>query len=201
MSISTRMIFVLTFVGLVSGGILASVGILTKDRIALNKQKEIEEAILLVLPGTQSSAVVFKEEDLTIYEGMDASNTSIGYAVLTKGTGFQDLISMMVGTDAELSRIRRLTILEQKETPGLGAKITSQEAFLQFWEDKDVSGPLSLRKPAAGSREDLAPNEVNTITGATISSQKVLEIVNRSLETAKKLKKDGALRQEVNDGN
>lgn len=201
MSISARMIIVLTFVGLVSGGILASVGILTKDRIALNKQKEIEEAILLVLPGTQSSTVVFKEEDLTIYEGMDAADNPIGYAVLTKGTGFQDLISMMVGTDAELSRIRRLTILEQKETPGLGAKITSQEAFLQFWEDKDVSGPLSLRKPAAGSREDLAPNEVNTITGATISSQKVLEIVNRSLEAAKKLKKDGVLRQGVNDGN
>jgi electron transport complex protein RnfG len=201
MSISARMIVVLTCVGLVSGGILASVGILTKDRIALNRQKEIEAAILQVLPGTEESAIVYEEDDLTIYEGTDASQSPIGYAVLTKGTGFQDVISLMVGTDSDLNRIRRLAVLDQKETPGLGAKITSQDVFLQFWEDKDSTGPLSLKKPAVGSREELAPNEVNTITGATISSQKVLEIVNSAISAAKTLKQNGALRKEVSDGN
>jgi electron transport complex protein RnfG len=201
MSTSARMIVVLTCVGLVSGGILAGVGILTKDRIAMNKQKEIEEAILLVLPGTETSAVVFDREDLTIYEGKDSAQSPTGYAVLTRGTGFQDIITLMLGMDADLVRIRRLAVLEQKETPGLGAKIMSQESFLQFWEDKDASGPLSLRKPAAGSREELAANEVNTITGATISSQKVLDIVNSAVAEAKALKQDGALEKEVSDGN
>ena len=201
MSVSARMIVVLTCVGLVSGAILSSVGILTKDRIALNRQKEIEAAILQVLPGTAASAIVYEEEGLTIYEGTDAAGDPSGYAVLTKGTGFQDIITLMVGLDPDMNMIRRLSVLEQKETPGLGAKITSQETFLQFWEDKDSSSPLSLKKPAVGSREELAQNEVNTITGATISSQKVLEIVNSAIETAKTLKQEGALQKEVPDGN
>jgi len=204
MNVSARMIIVLTFVGLISGGILASVGILTKDRILQNRQKEIEEAILRVLPGTESSGIVFQDESLSIYEGYDSADGSgapTGFAILTQGTGFQDVISLMVGTTPELDSIRRLAVLEQNETPGLGAKITSQEVFLQFWEDKDASGPLSLRKPAVSNREELAPNEVNTITGATISSQKVMEIINSAIASAKTLKQEGALQKEVSDGN
>jgi major membrane immunogen (membrane-anchored lipoprotein) len=45
----------------------------------------------------------------------------------------------------------------------------------------------------------LAANEVNTITGATISSDKVLSIVNQSLEKLKQLKKAGKLISEEND--
>jgi len=41
MSLSSRMVIVLTAVGLLSGGFLASVGMLTKERIAFNKQMEI----------------------------------------------------------------------------------------------------------------------------------------------------------------
>ena len=55
MNLSTRMVVVLTSIGLLSAGFLAAVGLLTKERIALNKQREIEEAIIQVVPGTRSS--------------------------------------------------------------------------------------------------------------------------------------------------
>ena len=42
MSLSSRMIIVLTTVGLISGGFLAGVAKLTEERIALNIQAEIE---------------------------------------------------------------------------------------------------------------------------------------------------------------
>ena len=200
MNLSARMILVLTSVGLLSGGFLASVGILTKDRIALNKQKEIEAAIGLVVPGTEQSRIVLQDEAVTLYEGGDAEGRPIGYAVLASGTGFQDKITLMFGLAVSLDRIIRLTILEQKETPGLGARITSQDAFLTFWENKDCSGPLSLRKPAAKTAQDLAPGEVNTITGATISSEKVLGIVTGSLERIKRMKTEGKLGAEGQDG-
>jgi len=52
LNLSVRMIVVLTVVGLISGSLLAVVGMLTKDRIAFNKQQEIKAAILEVVPKT-----------------------------------------------------------------------------------------------------------------------------------------------------
>ncbi|MFQ6037900.1 MAG: FMN-binding protein [Candidatus Aminicenantales bacterium] len=193
MSLSSRMILVLTSVGLISGAFLAGVGVLTKERIALNKKREIEAAIIKVVPGAVQNRKLYEEEDLTVYAGEDPSGEILGYAVHATGVGFQDKITLMFGVDAAIAKIRALTILEQRETPGLGAKITDRDVFLRFWEDRDASGALTLRKPPAASPEDLAPNEINTITGATISSTKVLDIVNLSLERLRALQKEGHL--------
>ncbi|MBN1222311.1 MAG: FMN-binding protein [Candidatus Aminicenantes bacterium] len=185
MTLSTRMISVLTAIGLLSGGFLAGVGILTKERIALNKQREIEAAILEVVPGTASSTIDHKEENMTVYAGKNTEGELIGYSIYVSGTGFQDIITLMFGTDPSMSKISRLTVLEQKETPGLGAKIADWDSFLQYWVDRDASQSLSLQKPAAASLAELDPSEVNTITGATISSEKVMEMVNGALEKLK----------------
>lgn len=193
MSLSSRMIIVLTAVGLISGGFLAGVAKLTKERIAFNIQKEIEEAIVNVIPGTVQNQKLYEEEDLSIYGGQDESGQSIGYAVQSTGIGFQDKITLMFGINVSLTRIIGLAVIDQKETPGLGAKITDWNAFLQFWENRNATGEIILRKPPAGSLEELSPMEINTITGATISSKKVLEIVNFSLERLRELQKEGRL--------
>ena len=190
MSLSSRMIAVLTSVGILSGAFLASVGMLTKERIAYNKQMEIERAILSVVPGTNTSQQLYKEKDFTIYGGLDESG---GYAIYASGIGFQDKIDFMFGINVSISKINSLTIIKQLETPGLGSKITERDSFLIFWENKDCSNLLALRKPAATSPEELSPSEVNTITGATISSEAVLNIVNESLEKIRLLETEGKL--------
>ncbi len=199
MSLFARMVIVLTAVGLLSGGFLATVGSLTKERIAFNREKEIEEAIVHVLPGTKFSQKLYEEKDLSIYGGQDDEGLLLGFAIYASGTGFQDKITIMFGTDPSLTRIKRLTILEQKETPGLGAKIAERESFLQFWDSKDATKPLSLRKPPVSRAEDLGPSEVNTITGATISSEAVLHTVNLSLDRLRRLKVEGRLQGERKD--
>lgn len=201
MSLSSRMILVLTAVGLLSGGFLATVGILTKERIALNKEREIQKAILNVIPGTQRSEKIYEEKNLAVYEGKNAEGADTGYAVHASGAGFQDKISLMYGIDPSFTKIKQLAVLEQLETPGLGAKITNQDLFLRFWEGRDASQPLTLRKPPAASPEMLGPSEVNTITGATISSESVLKIVNLSLERLRALHKEGSLQGEEHDVN
>lgn len=196
MNLYTKMIVVLTVVGLISGGCLSVVGLLTRERIELNRQKEIEEAIGKVVPGTKSYSAAVEEKDLTVYKAKGEQDNLIGYAIYARGTGFQDVITLMFGTDPNLDKINSLTILEQKETPGLGAKITDGQAFLQFWENREINQGLTLRKPAVDTKEELAPSEVNTITGATISSQKVLDIINLSLEQVRSLKNQGKLEGE-----
>jgi len=195
MTLSARMITALTAIGLLSGGFLAGVGILTKERIALNKQQEIEGAIQEVMPSTGSTTIDHSTEDITVYSCRNEEGSLIGYSVYVTGTGFQDVITLMFGIDATMDTISRLTILEQKETPGLGAKIADWDSFLKFWVDRDADQSLSLRKPAVSKREELAPSEVNTITGATISSEKVTQLVNRALEKLRTLKSTNTERE------
>ncbi len=193
MSLSSRMIIVLTSVGLISGGFLAGVGILTKERIALNKKMEIENAIISIIPGSSESRPLYEEKDFAVYGAMNEAANLRGYAIYTSGVGFQDKIVLMIGVTADLSRIFSLTVLEQKETPGLGAKITNKPSFLVFWENKDFTQPLRLRKPPATMPENLSASEVNTITGATISSEAVLGIVNAAREKIGQLIEAGQL--------
>ena len=201
MSLSIRMVAVLTSVGLLSGGFLAGVGLLTKERIALNKQREIEAAVTEVIPGTYSSEKFYEEKDLTVYGGKDKEGKLIGFAIHTSGMGFQGKITFMMGTDSSLNKINSLAILEQKETPGLGAKITDKKSFLQYWENKDSSSVLTLRKPAVSSPEELGSSEINTITGATITSEAVLNTVNRSLGRVRQLIKEGKVSSGEQDAN
>lgn len=186
------MLVVLSSVGLLSGALLMSVNLLTREKIADNKQKEIEAAVTIVIPGTETSQKIYEEKDFTVYEGIDAQGQVVGFAIQTAVAGFQDKILFLFGTNAPLTKINSLYILDQKETPGLGAKITDHEAFLQFWEEKVFTRPLTLHKPPA-KKENLSSSEVNTITGATISSEAVLSGVNKSLEKIKQLKEEGRL--------
>lgn len=201
MNLSVRMVTVLTSIGLLSGSFLATVGLLTQERIALNKQREIEAAIIQVVPGTYSSQRLYEEKDISVYGGKDKEGTLIGFAIYTSGIGFQDKITFMLGTNISFTRINGIKIIEQKETPGLGAKIDDRKYFLQYWENKDCSSPLRLRKPPVSSPEDLGPSEVNTITGATISSEAVLNTVNSTLERLRLLLKEGKLSSEEQDAN
>jgi RnfABCDGE-type electron transport complex G subunit len=193
MSLSSRMILVLTCVGLISAGFLAGVGLWTEEKIAYNVQQEIEEAIRTVVPGTVVSEKLLEEKAFTVYAGKAEDGSLAGYAVYASGTGFQDTITVMFGTDIEVKKLIRLTILKQTETPGLGANIEREDLFLTFWEDRDIQADLTLHKPAASSPSELTSTEINTITGATISSEAVLNIVNLSLEKLKEKIETGQL--------
>ncbi|MDH4258613.1 MAG: FMN-binding protein, partial [Candidatus Aminicenantes bacterium] len=186
-------------VGLLSGSFLATVGILTKERVELNKQREVEAAIIKVVPGTESSTKLYEAKDFKVYGGKNQDGTLIGYGILVSGIGFQDKITLMLGTDISLTKTTRLEIIEQKETPGLGAKIEDEDVFLKFWEGRDCSQAISLRKPAVKTAEELAASEVNTITGATISSESVLKIVNNSVEKLRQLIKEGQIQDGEQD--
>ena len=199
MSLSSRMVIVLTAVGIISGGLLSTVGILTRARIEANRLREIEEAIITVVPGAKTNTKIYEEKDFTVYTTRNDQGQIQGFAIYTAGTGFQDKIVLMFGTDAEINKIFRLTILDQKETPGLGAKITDKEAFLKYWENKDCSHPLMLKKPPV-AQEELGASEVNAITGATISSEAVLATVNASLAKLRSLIQGGTIQIEENNG-
>ena len=68
-------------------------------------------------------------------------------------------------------------MLENKETPGLGDKIVKDMEFVgQFAES---NAPLVGVKIGAGTG---GQDEIDMITGATISSRAIIRIINNALE-------------------
>ena len=68
-----------------------------------------------------------------------------------------------------------MEVLESKETPGLGDKIFKDMEFVGAFRDLAVEPEVVVTKK--GSTGD---NEVDAISGATISSKAVVRIINQA---------------------
>lgn len=106
---------------------------------------------------------------------------SIAVKTWTKN-GYGGLVRLMVGFDKS-GNIINISVLEQKETPGLGTKMTQAKFKDQYNGKNPGTNNLSVKKDGG---------EVDAITAATISSRAFSDAVTRaykSLEKAGKLEK------------
>jgi len=122
----------------------------------------------------------------TVYAGFDGGRL-VGFAVPGEKPGYQDVVGLIFGYDPREDVVLGMKVLESKETPGLGAKITSDSSFIGEFEG--ISPPLEGVKEGGDG-----PGEVDMITGATISSETVIEIINARLEAV-----GPVLREEATD--
>ena len=110
------------------------------------------------------------------YVGFDASGKRIGAAVTAQEPGFQEEVLLMIGFEPESGTLIGFKVVEQKETPGLGDKIERDTSFtLQFPGRVTPLKGVKARNPAD-------PSQVQTLTGATISSRAVIRIINHAVE-------------------
>ncbi len=118
----------------------------------------------------------------TVYDAWLPEGKMVGHVVKAAGQGYADKIELLVGVDAQGKRITGLFVLEQKETPGLGAKIL-EDAWRGQFKEKSTEKTLSVVK--GGEVKD---DEIDAISGATISSKSVTGIVNTTVaDVASKL--------------
>lgn len=172
------MVIVLAAVGIASGGTLAIVAKRAAPLIEQQRLKRLKEAIFTVLP--QAKDYRTEERDgLVIYRGLDEEGNPVGIAFEVEGPGFQAKIKLMVGLDNRLERLLGIEILDSVETPGLGGKITAPEFKDQF-KELAVSPKITYiknRNPATPKQ----PGEIDAITGATISSKAVVDMINKEI--------------------
>ncbi len=187
MKIVIRMILTLTIIGVVAGGFLANVAQWANPLIEANKKAETEKAIFLVQPDGKSYQQI-KNTNFEIYKVFGENNELVGYSIAHEGNGFQGKIRLMVGVSSDLNKIKQLEILDQVETPGLGTLIL-EPPFRKQFSDLSTDPKVNLVKGVEPSK----PNEIQSITGATISSKAVVEIINKGIEKARILKERGAL--------
>ncbi len=179
-----RLVATLTVAGLFSGLTIATVHQATLPTIRANQAAALERAVFQVLPGAQRMERLVLEyssgaptgDDATaaamVYAGY-ADDTLVGYAIRGEGAGFQDTIRLLYGYDPQRGRIVGLAILESRETPGLGDRIYKDPDFQAAFRDLAVSPRVELVQDDAQ-----AAHQVDAISGATISSRAVVEIIN-----------------------
>ncbi len=173
------MIIVLAVVGLIAGSSLALVYKYASPLIDANQKKKLETAIFKVVPGAASYKEAKKGEG-DIFEVYDKSGKLLGYVFKAKGNGYQGEIEILGGIDKGLSSLLGIEILESNETPGLGGEIASDKFKDQFKDLKLLPGIECVKG------EKKKENEIQAITGATISSKSVTNILNDEISALKK---------------
>lgn len=187
-------------VGVVCGLLIVSVYQVTLPVIEQNKAEALQAAILHVLPEARVSTTFRLDEAggfqaldgesqgaARIYAGYDENDKLVGLAVEAQGMGYQDVIRLIYGYSYADDAIIGVQVLESKETPGLGDRIETDPGFLQNFEQLDVSlldDRSNLANPivAVSHGKKTHPWEIDGITGATISSKAIADLLNRSAE-------------------
>ena len=166
--------------------ILVLCNYITEPIINENTIKAEEEARQEVL----STAEKFiKKDDFTsegiaeAFEGINDNGEVVGYVfkVSTKDNenkAFGGEIQMIVGIDTDL-KVTGVNITSMAETPGLGAKANEDDFKGQF---TGKSGEIEVVK--SGAKD----NQVQAISGATITSKAVTEGINNAIKAAEALK-------------
>lgn len=178
-----NMVISLTLISLVASACLGFVYEMTKEPIELANLNKKLDAIKQVVPEFTNNPndEMYKlptgaGDSLDIYPAK-IDNEVVGYAVNTyTSMGFSGNISLMAGFKPD-GTIINITVLEQKETPGLGTKI-AEPAFKDQFKDKNP-GEFELKV-----KKDGGP--VDAITAATISSRAFCDAVQRAYNALQK---------------
>ncbi len=173
------------------GGALAGMQMKLAPIIAENKINETRQKVPELVLGAENAATKLDIKPETI--SIDKGNKKISYTVFKAGKdgqtagwvvknadqGYAGKIELLIGLNPQTDTITGLFILEQTETPGLGNKIIDWEWRKQFI-NKKTDKPLVVVK--TGAKE---PHEIDGITGATISSRSVCNIINTATNDLK----------------
>ena len=165
---------------------LGSVYNVTKEPIEASKTAKQKNAITEVIPGfarldNPEKVAVSNGDSITVFRAYDAQDKFLGAAVESVShQGFSGDIKIMVGFDAE-GNILNYSVLDQKETPGLGTKMV--DWFKTEKANQSIKGKNPVKNNLTVSKDG---GEVDAITAATISSRAFLDAISIAYEAYSK---------------
>lgn len=184
---SWRLLATLGLAGALAGGLIVTVYGATLPRIEAHRAALVESAVrevlkapvrwdtLYLIDGALTREVA-AGTDLRRVEraflGFDELGAVVGAAVTAGEPGFSDVINLIFGIEPLTGELLGMKVLGHKETPGLGDKIEQPPFTEQF---------LGARTPLRSVKGKPAqPGDVQTVTGATISSRTVVTTINNA---------------------
>lgn len=106
--------------------------------------------------------------------------TVVGWSFNAAGPGFADMIELVVAVDANFETIAGFDVLSSNETPGFGDQIK-----YDYFRDQFRGAPAEALKLVSLGEPTEIDSQIVAITGATVSSEAVVEIVNNSVTQIK----------------
>lgn len=169
---------------------LAFVNNVTKDTIAERAKSDAEEQRRQVMAKAESFKEVsgWQEKDSSgmIREAYAAyaGDKLIGYvfSAAPKGYGGEIRVTIGITSDRAISGVK---VGDNKETPGLGTK-TAESSFTGQYLNKNIQTQLEVVK-----RAPTGDNQIEAVSGATISSRAVTGAVQAAATLGQKLLEEG----------
>ena len=112
----------------------------------------------------------------TIYKAVGDDGQIVGWAFNAVGAGFQDKIEIVIAVDKDCQKIAGFGVLFSNETPGFGDKIKKD-----FYQDQYKGAPVGTFELSKTGDDKKIDSEIIAISGATVSSEAVVKIINNSL--------------------
>ena len=128
-----------------------------------------------------------KKESVQVYKAVSESGQVVGWSFEAVGPGFQDKIKLVVALDGDLEKIAGYDVLSSNETPGFGDRIKNN-----YYRDQFKGAPAEELKLVTVGNPNKIDSEIVAISGATISSEAVVDIMNNYVTQIKEqLQKKG----------
>jgi len=108
-----------------------------------------------------------------IKKGVSADGECVGWAFVCEGSGFADKIKLVLTVDAAFEKLAGFGVLASNETPGFGDKIKNDYFRSQF-----IGAPSAQLVLSKTGNDKKIDGEIVAISGATVSSEAVVEILN-----------------------
>ncbi len=170
------MVLSLTLVALVAAALLSGMYVVTAEPIAQSKAQKQMQAKVEVLP-VQEGVTFAEAEDhdgVIVYRAF-VGEEPVGAAVETfDPNGFNGKFTLMIGFDKD-GIISGYKVLEQNETPGLGANMVNW-----FRTDKGRQNIIGIAPAKTNMTVSKDGGDVDAITAATITSRAFLRAVERA---------------------
>jgi len=159
-------------------------------RIEQNKINKRNRIVGTLLPGAKNfvpldseieiESLQGKKEKVELYRAMSEAGERVGFSFNAAGSGFADKIELVVAVDKNFEKIAGFDVLTSNETPGFGDQIK-----YDYFRDQFVGAPAGELKPVSLGEPATIDAEIVTISGATISSEAVVEIISHSITQIK----------------
>ncbi|MCL7415473.1 MAG: FMN-binding protein [ANME-2 cluster archaeon] len=160
----------LVLLSVIAAAVLGAVYIPTQVQLKIYQEEQRQLALREVMPGAVSFDQVLSGEETLYYRALDVNNSLIGYCFFRDQSGSQSVITVAGGIDTNYT-VTGIKIMTHAETPGLGAKIVEPWFGEQF---KGVEGSKLMLSKKGGA--------IDAITGATISSQAVIDAIQYKVD-------------------
>lgn len=179
-----RIALILMLICLVATGFLVGIYNLTKLKIEEQQYSKKMTALKIVLKEADNDFLEKEINGFTYYEGRNKNNEVVGYCFEANGKGYGGTIRVLIGIDKNY-KITGINVLEHKETPGLGANINKigfkedEPWFLKQFRGKGIDNLVLVKAKTK--------DNIQAISGATISSKAVTEAVKQRIKEFQKL--------------